>query len=381
MSKKEIVVTLAIALAMVPIRVVLATPGLSNWMAERNLGGMQTLLQGSYQISGDFGASVAQAAALLDPGFRAYDRLGDLYPLIGVTWDLDHVQMHPPVEIPLFLPFALISHETLVYKALAYFLPIALLVCLAWSLRLMNVPPFPAWTISVIFAVSTTGLYALQSTYPIVALCFAITWRWRDNPWISGISLAILGAGRVVAWLVAIYFVLTRRLRTLLVAILISIALLVTALIFEPSVLGNFLEIGLNSAETTAGRSDNSALFSLVSHFGWFGQSLALVFLALIAVAAYFRRVNQYWFLVWLSMALSPIAWAYTAAALFPLGAFLWRLGRPAQVLTVLAAATTLGGFTYWGLGWSLTIVLTGLAFVVAQPVKSEMRPTQSSTA
>ena len=141
MSKKEIVITLAIALAMVPIRVVLATPGLSTWMAERNLGGMQTLLQGSYQISGDFGASVAQAAALLDPGFRAYDRLGDLYPLIGVTWDLDHVQMHPPVEIPLFLPFALISHETSVYKALAYFLPIALLVCLAWSLRLMNVPP------------------------------------------------------------------------------------------------------------------------------------------------------------------------------------------------------------------------------------------------
>ena len=145
--------------------------------------------------------------------------------------------------------------------------------------------------------------------------------------------------------------------------------------------LGNFLEIGLNSAETTAGRSDNSALFSLVSQFGWFGQSLALVFLALIAVAAYFRRVNQYWFLVWLSMALSPIAWAYTAAALFPLGAFLWRLGRTAQVLTVLAAATTLGGFTYWGLGWSLTIVLTGLAFVVAQPVNNEIKPRQGSAA
>lgn len=362
LSRREISWTLLFVLLFTLARASLNLPAfaIAKWYVEQ-LGDGARVLIGQPLITGDISGNIAQARALLDPSYQAYDQLAQLFPLIGFNWEVGHGHPRLPMEIPLFLPIAAFHHSSLVYQVLAYLLPVLGTVALAWSLRLLDIPPMAAWSVTGIFIVSPIGYFALESSYPLVAIALALAWRFRNRPLIASVALVFGGAGRGFGLLPALYFLIARSWRTLLLITSLLLLLLGIALLFEPSVLYDFWDRGLEWGTFNAARLDNASLSAALIR-----PLYAYVIAFSIFVLAARRPESLYWALVWLSAALAPIAWTYAAVSLFPLAAFLWSKGTTARVLVSVSAVVLMSNGSYAGLSYSAIVVLLGVALVTA---------------
>ena len=354
--------TIGVLTVLAVARAALNLPSLSlaRWYVGQ-LGEGARILIGQPLISGDIGGNFAQARALIEPSFSAYDRLVEIFPLVGVTWDVQHGHPRLPMEIVLYVPAAALGHSSPAYQAIAFALPVIGILCMAWSLRLLDVPVIPAWLVTTIVVASPIGVFALESSYPIVAIAFAVGWRFRDRPAIAAIGLVVAGAGRGLALLPVTYFVIARSWRTVIWLFLALLALLVIATTLEPAVIRDFLDRGLEWGRINAARPDNASLTSVLVR-----PIYAYVAAFVIFVLAARRAELLFWALVWLAAALAPIAWTYAAVALFPLGAFLWHMGRIAKVVTLISIVILVANEGYSGLTYGLIVSLLGVGLIVS---------------
>jgi len=361
-SRREVAWTSVLLVLLVALRAVLSSPpfSLAQWYVAQLGDGARPLI-GQPRIEGDIAGNFAQARALIDPDFRAYDRLADIFPLIGVDWSVGHGHPRLPMEIPLYVPAVLLGHESLIYQVIAYALPVMSLLALAWSLRLMNVPPMAAWAAAMILVVAPIGPFVLESTYPFVALSLAVAWRFRDRPVVAALGIVLAGAGRGLALIPLLYFALTGRWRTVVAAVVALGVLLVLAVALEPSVLSDFLGRGLDWGEQNAARDDNGSLPAVLIR-----PVYAYVLAAGIFALTLRRLETSYWSFVWLSAALAPIAWTYAAVALFPLGAYIWFKCVVCRVLVLTAALALVANGSYSGMSYALATLALGVGLALA---------------
>mgnify|MGYP002152409130 CR=1 FL=1 len=361
-SAREVAWTSLLLVLLVGFRAVLNSPPFSllRWYVAQ-LGEGARLLIGQPSIEGDIAGNFAQARAVIDPDFRAYDRLVDIFPLIGVEWSVGHGHPRLPMEIPLYVPALALGHESLIYQAIAYALPVMSLLALAWSLRFMNIPLIAAWAAAMVLVVAPIGPFVLESTYPFVALSLALAWRFRDRPVIAALGIVLAGAGRGLALFPLLYFALTRRWRTVVMAVITLGALLGVAVALEPSVLSDFMGRGLDWGEQNAARDDNASLAAALIR-----PVYAYVLAAGIFALTLRRLETSYWSFVWLSAALAPIAWTYAAVALLPLGAYIWFKGAVCRVLVLIAALALLANGSYSGMSYAVATLALGVGLVLA---------------
>ena len=357
---REVSWTLILVAAFTIMRALLNLPSLAiaKWYAGQ-LGDGARVLIGQPLITGDIAGNFAQARALLEPSYRAYDQLVQLFPLIGVDWDVPHGHPRLPMEIPLFLPIGAIDFSSPVYKAFAYALPVLAILALAWSLRLLDIPPVAAWLVTGVLVVSPIGYFALESSYPFVAVALALAWRFRDRPWIASIGLVVAGAGRGVGLLPSAYFLVARSWRTLIWLIAMLAALLAIAVVLEPTIVSDFLDRGLYWGRINADRPDNASLSAALIRPVYAYAAALIIF-----VLAARRPELLFWSLAWLSAALAPIAWTYAAVALFPLAAFLWSKGNVARVCVAASGVLLVSNGSYAGLTYAGIVVLLGAGLI-----------------
>lgn len=361
-TTRELLWTGLVVVAVTWMRVVITEPNLAlaNWYVGGLGVGAQVLI-GQPIIDGDFANGIAQARALLDPTARVFDPLVQLFPLIGVDWDVAHGHPRFPAEIPLYLAWAAFPFTSLPYQLMSYALPVLLTLALAWSLRLMNVPILAAWTVTLVFVVTPIGNLAIESTYPLAALAFAVTWRFRDRPLLAAAGLLIAGSGRLVSLLPSLYFATRQRWKTLVYLAIGMVILLLIAVALEPSIVSDFFSRGLYWVSFNTERLDNASLIAVLKRPYW-GYGIALI-IFLIAV-----RVSRlrYWSLVWLSAAIAPIAWTFAVAALFPLAAYLWMDNSKSRVFVAGGIVAVFATQSYAGFSYAVFIILLGFALVVA---------------
>lgn len=362
---REVTWTLILVSIFVVLRAILNLPSLAvaKWYVSQLGSGAQVLV-GQPQVTGDIAGNVAQARALLDPSFQAYDQLEAIFPLIGVVWDVQHGHPRLPMEIPLFVPFAMIDHASPIYQLFAFALTALAVLALAWSLRLMDVPPLAAWSITVVFVVTPIGASTLESSYPFVALGLAASWSFRNRPLASAIGLVVAGAGRGLALLPALYFVMAKSWRTLVWLVAALTSLLLVAVFLETTVVTDFLGRGLEWGRINAARPDNASLSAALVRPIY--AYLAALVIFLLAVS---RPQFLYWGLAWLSAALAPIAWTYAAVALFPLGAFIWNKGIVPRASVVIAAVVLVANGSYAGLTYAVVVLVLGVGLVAAKRI------------
>ena len=368
---RESMWTVALLFVLAAMRALLTLPNfaVANWHVAQ-LGEGAKVLVGKPVISGDLAANFAQARALIEPTHGAYDELFRIFPLIGLNWDVTHGTPRLPTEIPLFVPIAALNYGSPVYQAAAYALPVIAILAMAWSLRLLDIPPTAAWLVTAILVVSPIGQGALESTYPFIAVALAVSWRFRNRPLPAAIGLLFAGAGRGIALITAFYFFAVRSWRTVLWLAAMLAVLLVTAVMFEPSVIADFLSRGLEWGRVNAARVDNASLASALVRPGY-AYIIALVIFILSA-----RRASSlYWALVWLAAALTPIAWTYAAVALLPLGGFLWSKGNVPRVCVAVAVVVLVANGSYAGLTYAVIVLLLGIGLVAASWNSDQIEP------
>jgi hypothetical protein len=373
-NRVEILTCLALALGLTTTTVILGRTLVADGLADVVYDAFQQILPFVPPLSGtDIGSTVAAAAAMLDPSRGSYEPLAALHPLIGISWDVPHAHTHPPVEYPLFLPLVLIPYDIWLPGWFAFST-----LCLAWSLRLVAVGPWEGYAIAVGFALTPVGFYSLGSTYPQLALCLAIAWRFRNNAWVTGTAASLFACGRFTGLLLLIYYPLTRRWRAVLASLSVLTLLTAISVVLEPESWGSYLTAGREAAEFTLNRSDNSSLLGAARHIG-LPEWLPYFMIAGIAAMAYVRQQDKFWVLAWLSMALTPVAWTYAIAQLFPLAAAVWHRGALARSLIILTAFSIIFSRGAAGMVWSLAIVLLGLG--LALPPASRSPRTEADAA
>jgi hypothetical protein len=356
--------------------VILAVPWLAGWAWDRyadairqfGLGELVSRLAGNGGWT-DIGWEVASAVGLIRIDYSAYDSLETLHPLIGmdVTFVDLSAHSHPPMSIPLGLPLVPFPYGTW----LAYWMVIALLM-IAWSMRLLKVPAHLAYPIALVIALSVPGRWGLVSTYPVSALLVAWAWQSRDRWLPAGAAYGLFGATRGVGLLLLAYPLVRRQWRTILVAAVVVLGLLLMAVALERDVITAWLTTSRASIEASMQRPDLLSLGSIFRRFGY-PEFLAWVVALAVGVLAWWRGSNLFWVLNWVILAISPIAWFHTLVLAVPLLVMVWKSGRVGQVMVLIVAAASLTQMVdpyvtlVFSIGWIVFVVAAAVALVTGR--------------
>lgn len=352
---------------------VLSVPPIAAWLWVRyeeairqfGMGELVSRLAGDGGWT-DIGWEVASTVGLVRGDYSAYDSLEVLHPLIGM--DVAFVDLsansHPPTSIPLGLPLVPFPYATW----LTYWVIVALLM-VAWSMRLLKVPPHLAYPLALVIALTVPGRWGLVSTYPVSALLVAWAWHSR-NRWLpAGVAYGLFGATRGVGLLLLAYPLVKRQWRTLLAAGVVVIGLLVIAVVVENDVITAWLTTSRASIEVNLQRSDLLSVGSIFRRYGY-PEFLAWILAVLVGVLAWWRGSNLFWVLNWVILTVSPIAWFHTIVLAVPLLVMIWRSGRLGQVMVLVTAAASMTQLVdpyvtlVFSIGWIVFVVASAIALL-----------------
>lgn len=359
--------------ALLNLSAIVVVPLVAMWAWERYQDAIRQFGMGELisRLAGnggwtDIGWEVASAAGLVLGDYSAYDSLEVLHPLIGMEVSFVDLSAHshPPMSIPLGLPLVPFPYGTW----LAYWV-IAALLMIAWSMRLLKVPPHLAYPLAVVIALTVPGRWGLVSTYPVSALLVAWAWHSRDRWLPAGVAYGLFGATRGVGLILLAYPLLRRQWRTLTVAVLVVAGLLLIAVALESDVITTWLTTSRASIEASMQRPDLLSVGSIFRRFGY-PEFLAWVVALGVALLAWWRGSNLFWVLNWLILAVSPIAWFHTIVLAIPLLVMVWRSGRLGQVMVLVTAAASMTQLVdpyvtlVFSIGWTVFVLASAIVLL-----------------
>lgn len=322
----------------------------------------------------DVGWEVAASAGLVDPAYGAYDGISTLAPLIGMPAYSDGAISHPPSSLVLGIPLVPVD-----YGWWLAFWVVASISAIALSMRLMRVPAWVAYPLGVGLCLTAPGMFGTRTTYPLAALLLAAAWTYRNRPLISGVAYGLLTASRGISGLLLVYPLVRRQWRTLAVAVGIVVTLTAVALLLEPDSLRGFLVEGRASIADSMERLDVYSFDSLSAMLG-LPRWLPWIPAVILVIVGWRLGRDRFWLLVWLTQAVTPLAWSQTPLQAIPLGVAIWQSGRLGRFLAltmgILLAVTAPIG---WNLAWPVLVVISGVA-VLACPLGEGASSTTEST-
>jgi alpha-1,2-mannosyltransferase len=186
--------------------------------------------------------------------------------------------VYPPVAALLFAPFAALPSEAARVLMFA-----AGLVAVLGALRVLQVEDWRCYGVAILSAPAINSL-ALGALTSFLLLGAALAWRYRDAPAAAGVATAFTAVLKLFLWPLAVWLLVTRRRRALVICALAALVLL----------LGGWAVIGfagMHSYPTLVHlleRLEGPVSYSTVALLGLTGsaETAATVALSLATVAA-----------------------------------------------------------------------------------------------
>jgi hypothetical protein len=309
-------------------------------------------------FGGVIGATVAVAGDTLGFDFLAYHQAATRLLAGAPVYDLSFeasggfgLFYYPPTFIPLIVPFGLLSATTAVWVWTGLLIG-AFLVGVA----VMPVSATVRWWTVLLAGLSWPFAYAVKlgQVGPLLFLCFAVGWRWLDDPLRLGLSGALGAAIKLQPGLVFVWALLTARYRAVAVGVVALAVLAVAAtLLAGVGAWSDFVTLVRQVSDpiTTAHNFTPGAIayqLGLGADAAAFVQLLSTILVLLAVVVAARRAASEASYLVTLiaSQLLSPILWDHYAMLLLLPVAYLLAAGRWWALLFPLATAFPLVGIT-----------------------------------
>ncbi len=362
-------------------------------IAERQVGTMVwiaawVILAAAYFISApegtfDLRADRLTALAVLDGAdpYVAVDHLAHRYGSDLRGWT--HVHPRTPGALVLQTPLAMIPESGLRYMALAGS-ALAIVATVAVALRVWPVRPLIGLAICLGVGVTSVAVEAaaVGAQSSVLALFLAVGW-WRlrdgDDPW-AGLAVGLAVTLKIFPWLLLI--VLLARRKQAAGAAVVTLGALngVGLLIPGVTLTGAFDAVSSANLSASAGLNASAARY--------LGESLPVEVLSLgLAAAGAAAAVaftsskwdfDRQWFAVLaVSVAVSPLIWRHYALVLIPALIWLWaRGGRTGMAIAVVAALCLLVPMPLVSV-WLILPVAVGVAVgaATARPPASAADP------
>jgi len=289
-------------------------------------------------VTTDFQVDLGSAVAMLhreDP----YGVSADIFARFGLpSWGVAWANPHPPTTVAVVAPFALLSYQ----NALTAW-SILMVFALVWTIQLMGVRLAYAIPAGLAIAITFPGAYAIGNVVPLIGLGIALAYCYRDNPLLAAFGIVLATAPKTSGLLLLIPFLLTRRWRTVGWAVGFLALLAALPLAFYPDTWGRYLDVGIQSVAANAARDDNASLLNLADKIG-IGSVACAFGLSVLAAIIGWQIKDTYWPVVWLLVAILPIAWTYSLVTLIPLFCMSFRRRSPWSIgAAAVAAALMLG--------------------------------------
>ena len=304
------------------------------------------------------GATVAVAGDTLGFDFLAYhqaaSRLLAGSPLYDLRFEASGgfgLFYYPPTFAPLVLPFGLLTATAAVWAWTVLLIGTFLI-----GVAVMPVSTTVRWWTILLAGSSWPFAYAVKlgQVGPLLFLCFAIGWRWLDEPRRLGLSGALGAAIKVQPALLFVWALLTGRYRAVAAGVAALLVLAVAAtLLAGPGSWADFITLirRVSDPITTA---HNFTPGAIAFQLGLGADAAGLVQLAstvlvLVVVVVAARRASSeasYLVAVIASQLLSPILWDHYAMLLLLPVAYLLSAGRWWALAIPLATAVPLVAIT-----------------------------------
>ncbi len=309
-------------------------------------------------FGGVVGTTVAVAGDTLGFDFLAYHQAATRLLDGSAVYDMDFATSggfglfyYPPTFVPFVLPFGLLSATTAVWAWTVLLIGMFLI-----GVAIMPVSATVRWWVVLLAGLSWPFAYAVKlgQVGPLLFLCFAVGWRWLDDPLRLGLSGAVGAAIKLQPGLILVWAFLTARYRAVAAGAVTLLVLAVAAtMLTGGGAWADFITLvrRVNDPITTAHNftpgavayqlgvgADAASVIQLVS--------TVLVLTAVVVAAR--RAVSEASYLVALvaSQLLSPILWDHYAMLLLLPVAYLLAAGRWWALLIPLATAVPLVGVT-----------------------------------
>ena len=133
---------------------------------------------------------------------------------------------YPPTFVPIVLPFGLLTATTAVWAWTALLIGAFLI-----GVAVMPVSATVRWWIVLLAGLSWPFVYAVKlgQVGPLLFACFAVGWRWLDDPLRLGLSGALGAAIKLQPGLVFVWALLTGRYRAVVAGVVALVALAAVA--------------------------------------------------------------------------------------------------------------------------------------------------------
>src|SRR5664279_877258 len=245
-----------------------------------------------------------------------------------------------------------------------------------WTIRLMG--PRLAYAIPVGLGIAATfpGAYGIGNVVPLIGLGIALAHRYRDNPLLAAAGIVLASAPKTSGLLLVIPFLLTQRWKSVGWSVGFLAVLGALPLAFFPGTWGRYLDAGIESISLISGREDNASVLNLAVKMGMVSVVAASALVVVATLVAWTIK-DTFWPVVWLLVAILPIAWMYSLLTLIPLFCMSLRRWNPWSTGAVVLAATLMVGSPPLGM-WPtgvLPIVLLLAAVALLQIEEHDFWP------
>jgi hypothetical protein len=278
-------------------------------------------------------------------GADPYAPLSELTEVYDSDLGWTHVHPRTPGALVLQTPLAALPEASL--RLVSVVITAAAVVATAFiALRLLPVRPVLAMVVIVLSGVSSIAVEAVSvgAQSSVVALLLTVAW-WRTREGddrVAGVAVGVAVTLKLFPWLLLVLLVFRRR-TTGLWAVVTAATINGLGLLFPGVTLRGALE-AVSSANLSESAELNGSLTRLLGE--WIPAGPLTVLLALVggllavAIARAPWSMDAQWFAVLaIALAASPLIWRHYALALIPALVWLaWRGGRPGKWVVALAA-------------------------------------------
>jgi Glycosyltransferase family 87 len=280
------------------------------------------------------------AAHAMTHGGDAYAIAGDLIHAIGMDYPYGTANPHPPTTLSIVLPLTLVN-----FNRAEQIFAFAMLLAYIATIALVGVRMPLAVAGGIAVAVSMPGAYGLNNVVPMIGVGVALAWRFRDQPLLAGLGIALAATPKSSGLILLLPFAVSGRFKAAAWGAGCTAVLAAVPMAFQPTIWERYLKAGVAAIAINESRPDNGALLHLAQVHGVSTILAAGVIVSAALLLALVSR-DTFWPTVWLMVALLPIAWTYSLLTLLPLGANILSrrpLAQASTALLVVAAGLTVG--------------------------------------
>jgi len=285
-----------------------------------------------YPLIHDIASDYVGAQAMLDPEAELYPILGPAFARIGINWPITHRSTHPPTTYLMVVPLARLDYP--VAQALWMAAMFACIVVSFWALGL-------SWGWSLLAGLVSLawppGIWSLGQLTPIWLLGLALAYRHRERPLLSGAWVAVASLPKFMAAPALLYPLWRKKWRALIGFAAVWVAALGLVLLLRGDAISAYISSNMGNSMEQIMRPDNGALLVMAWRAAkWPGVVVVgALILAVLWLGVQRERFWGWGCLVWVGIALLPLAWTYS---LFPLLPWLIKAVRsPDSTIRLLA--------------------------------------------